>query len=130
MPKSSFKILSDTNHSEKIRIKSNEIEMNLQVFKGKSQGSFVFYAPFVEFSGYGKSAKEALESFQLSLELFSEEILALKKEVQKIHLQKMGWKQEKIKTKNFSKAFIDANGVLQNFDLGSKVELSHMELSV
>lgn len=130
MAKSSFKILRGTNQSELIRIKSDEIELHLQFFKGKSQGSFVLFAPSVQLSGYGKNEKEALESFQLSLELFSEEVLHLKADKRKIELQKLGWKQEKLKTKNFSKAYIDANGVLQNFDAGSKVELGYMELAV
>ena len=128
--KGKFEIMdSNDSQRESIRINKNSITLGIHIFNGRSGDSFVVYAPSIEASGYGDTKEEALESFKLSLDLFCQDIMNLKKEHQRIELARLGWQQEKYKKKNFSKAYIDSEGVLQNFDPGT-VESSYMETAV
>lgn len=98
-------------------------QINLHKFKDKDTDQYVYFSPSLDVSGYGETEALALEmiKFQIS-ELFSYWTeLPLKKREQE--LQKMGWKKAWLKNKDFSKVFVDGDGVLQNFNaVDNKVE--------
>lgn len=128
--KGEFEILEPKKgQTEFIRINGTLITLGLSIFNGKTGDCFGVYAPSIEVSGYGDTREEAMESFKLSLDLFCEDVLQLKRGHQEIELARLGWLQEKFKKKNFSKAYIDSDGALQNFDAGT-VESEFMEMAV
>lgn len=113
------------NGNDQIHFKRDQItgQINLHKFRDKDTEQYVYYSPSLELSGYGSTAELALEmiKFQIS-ELFDYwSQLPLKE--RSIELQKLGWKKDWLRNKDFSKAFVDGNGILQNFNvIDNKVE--------
>lgn len=105
-----------TDLSEKIRIKHNKITIRTKIFGGKQGDFFVYVSPSLNISGYGKTSKDAKESLKLNLELFCSDIMALPMSEIDRELKHLGFKKEMYHNKNYSKVFVDENGVLQGFD--------------
>lgn len=101
---------------ESIRIKGEELTIKVLTSSGKDGDFFVLISPSLSVSGYGKSEEEAKDSFKLNLELFCHDLMTLKKDERDLELKKLGFQREKYHTKNFSKAYIDENGVLQGLE--------------
>tara|TARA_R110002049_G_scaffold85844_6_gene218278 strand:+ start:8796 stop:9194 length:399 start_codon:yes stop_codon:yes gene_type:complete len=123
MATSIFEIINTTKDSKPrkdiIRIKTNKIEVGLNILKGK-QGEYVLlFCPAVNLSGYGKTVKEADELLKENLLLFSEDVLSMNNTEREHYLASLGFKKERYKSKNFSKAYVDEDGVLKNFDEGT-----------
>ena len=107
------------NHKDLVRINKNSIHIKVAIFTGKEGDYFVTVSPSLNVSGYGKTKKEAKLSFGENLELFCIDLMSLPKKRIEIELRNLGFKQEKLQHKNFSKMYIDENGILQNFEEGS-----------
>jgi hypothetical protein len=99
-----------------IRIKSNSIVLNLLVTSGKDSNYFVIISPSIMVSGYGNTEDEAKQSFEHNIHLFCKEILDLSKDNRDAYLLKLGFTKKQFRTKNYSKVYIDENGVLQGLD--------------
>jgi hypothetical protein len=106
-----FKDISDT-----IRIKSNSINLNLMVTSGIDHGHFVIISPSIMVSGYGSSEEEAKHSFEHNIHLFCKEIIELAKDKRDAYLLKLGFSKNLFRTKNYSKLYVDENGVIQGLD--------------
>lgn len=119
----SFEIINTTNEKKKrkdtIRIKGSKIEIGFNVIKGKQGDFFLLYCPAVELSGYGKTLKEADELLKENITVFSHDILSMNITEREHYLASIGFKKERYRTKNFSKTYVDEDGVLQNFDEGT-----------
>jgi predicted RNase H-like HicB family nuclease len=102
-----------------LRFKSNTIHFNIHVVSGKEGDYFVKLAPSLMVSGYGSTEQEARDSFEENIKLFCEDFLALPKPQRDRELTKLGFKNEKFHTKNFSKAYVDKDGILHNFEPGT-----------
>lgn len=107
------------NVIESIRIHKNKISVKVLTMSGKDGDYIVVVSPSLHVSGYGKTKKEAEESFNENMQLFCQDILSLSK--QQIHkeLVDLGFKKELLHNKNFSKSYVDGNGILQNFEEGT-----------
>jgi hypothetical protein len=101
---------------ETIRIKEESATVKVLVAAGKENDIHVMIAPSIMVSGYGSNAKEAEQSFKHNMGLFCKDILALSLSTRNQYLKKLGFEVQKYQTKNFSKMFVDANGVLQGLD--------------
>ena len=55
-------------------------------------------------------------------------LFSLKPEQRITELKKMGWHNDTLFRKQFSSAFVDENGVLQNFDFPTEVKKTSTEL--
>lgn len=106
-----------TEIREHIRIKSGKINIKVLTASGKDGDYFVNISPTLLVSGYGSTEKEAKESFEYNMELFCKDLLVLVPEKRDTYLFSLGFCKEKFKTKNFSKLYIDENGVLQGLEL-------------
>tara|TARA_R110000823_G_scaffold185666_1_gene318095 strand:+ start:61504 stop:61887 length:384 start_codon:yes stop_codon:yes gene_type:complete len=102
-----------------LRIKGNAIEAKLNIFSGKQGDHFLTYSPSLKISGYGSTEKEAIEFIKLELETFCEDVFSMNTQERENYILSLGFKKEKFHTKNFSKAYIDENGRLQDFDPGT-----------
>lgn len=103
-----------------IRIsKKTGITVKIVMISGKEGGHYVTLAPSINVSGYGRTPKEANESFDENMEIFLDDLMRLSKKEIEHEIFKLGFKQERFKNKNFSKAYVDENGVLNNFEAGT-----------
>src|SRR5690554_2023854 len=101
---------------EHIRIKDGKINIRTFTASGKDGDYYVVISPSLLVSGYGSSASEAEKSFKHNMREFCTDILNLSTEKRNTYLKSLGFKKEKFKTKNFSKTYVDENGVLQGLD--------------
>jgi hypothetical protein len=105
--------------SLKVNIKKGKIDSHIHVFRFKDRETkqIVYYAPSVEVSGYGSNDKKAQQMFILSVEDFLKSLFELSPKKLQNELQKMGWKQNKVQNKEYSPAYIDLYGQLQNLNM-------------
>jgi hypothetical protein len=116
--------LIESNHDlrnvvEFIRIHNKKINIAGVMLSGKEDGYYVFVMPSFGISGYGNTEKEANESFEHNLNVFCQDLVSLSRHDMERELNKMGFKKEILKNKNFSKVYVDGNGILQNFEEGT-----------
>ena len=102
-----------------IRIDKKGITVKIVIASGKEGEYFVSLAPSINVSGYGKTIQEAEESFDENMHVFMDDLLKLPKGKREEEIFKLGFKKEPFKNKNFSKAYIDENGILNNFEEGT-----------
>lgn len=120
--------IKKTDLKEFIRIKNRNIHVGTYVASGKDGDFFVVVSPTIMVSGYGDTEKEAEDSFKENLILFCQDILKLNTEKRDKYLFSLGFSKEVFKNKNFSKLFIDSNGILQGLEQGT-VKTSFIEVS-
>ena len=106
--------------TEQLKVSKHGVKARINVLSGKEGEFYVSISPSLNVSGYGSTKKEAHESFKHNLDLFAESLLKLKLSQLKAELKKLGWEPKKYARKQYSKAFVDADGVLQNLE-GAKV---------
>lgn len=120
-----FNIINTENETkprkDTIRIKGNKLELGCNVLQGKQGEYVVLYCPAVKLSGYGGSEKEAMDLLKENLIVFSEDVLSMNHTERDRYLASLGFKKERFHNKNFSKAYVDEDGVLKNFDKGTVV---------
>lgn len=98
-------------------------QINLHKFIDKDTEQYVYFSPSLDISGYGEKEELALEMIKFQINELFEHWIELAPKKRDIELQKLGWKKAWLKNKNFSKAFVDGDGVLQNFNaVDNKVE--------
>lgn len=105
---------------ETVRIKQNKLELKVITVGGKEDEHFVLVSPSLLVSGYGSTEEEAENSFKENMELFCKDFMNLTSSQRDYELKKLGFNRERFKTKNFSKAYVDENGVLQGLDPQTK----------
>jgi hypothetical protein len=103
---------------DSLRIKSNKIVANINVFRFKDAdtGQFVCYLPALEISGYGETEAKADEMAKFSVEEFIVYLSKLSPKKRDTELAALGWKHDKLKNKEFSKLVVDVEGELKNFN--------------
>ncbi|OAB27178.1 hypothetical protein SAMN05444395_104183 [Flavobacterium fryxellicola] len=114
---------------EFIRIKGNNIKIKILISSGKDGEHFVVVSPALLVSGYGPTEEDAKLSFQENIETFCDDLSKLSPEQKITELKKLGFSQEKYFTKNFSKVYVDENGVLQGLE-PSTLKTSMLEATV
>jgi hypothetical protein len=107
------------NIIETIRIKGGTIYVNVFMATGKDGEFYVNISPSIHVSGYGRTPEDAEKSFEENMKLFCEDLMSLPKEKRDHQLISLGFSRSKLKTKNFSKTYIDKDGALQNFEPGT-----------
>ena len=118
-----------TEIRESVKIKGDKINIKVLTASGKDGDSFVIISPTLLVSGYGLNETEAKQSFQHNIELFYKDLLQLSSEQRNSHLKNLGFIKEKFKTKNFSKLYVDENGVLHGLEQ-STLKTSILEATV
>ena len=119
IPITKLSIDPDRGQLEFLRINKKGVALGVKTFSGKEGDFYLMYSPSLNLSGYGDTLEEAEESFSLSLDLFCESIHAMNLIQRGQTLMMLGWSKVPLKNKNYSKSYIDQDGVLQNFDEGT-----------
>lgn len=101
---------------DSIRLNHNNIQLKLVVSSGKENDIFVMLSPSIMVSGYGNSEEEARSSFEHNLHLFCKDFLNLNREQREAYLIKLGFEKARLRRKNYSKLYVDQNGMLQELD--------------
>lgn len=114
------------NAKDFIRIHHNKrkIQAGLSVYRyiDKDTKQVVVYIPALEITGYGETKKKAEEMLNFSVGNMFDYLINLSAKDLKAELLSLGWKQDAFRNKEYSKAFVDANGELKNFAVDNKVE--------
>ena len=85
-------------------------------FIDKDTKQHISYIPAVEISGYGETYEKSIETLNFSLNQYLQYLGKLTQKNRDKELQELGWKRDWLKNRDFSKAYIDITGQLQNFN--------------
>jgi len=109
----------------RISRKGNRFAGHLTLFKfiDRDTKQTVVYTPSFDISGYGETMEKALEMLKFSIDDLFENLSSLSINKLREELAKYGWKKDALRNKEFSKAFVDIDGSLKNFNaVDDKVE--------
>jgi hypothetical protein len=104
---------------ETVRIKGNTLSIKILSATGKEGEHYVTVSPALLVSGYGSTEEEAKQSFEENLKLFCGDFMKLNQVQRESELFKLGFAKVKFQNKDYSKAYVDENGVLQGFEPGT-----------
>lgn len=108
--------LDNQPQEDTLRIKGGVLTVEATVISGKDGEHFVSIVPSLMISGYGSTEQEAMDSLDENMETFCEDFMKLNNEQRKSELTKLGFSQVPYHTKNFSKLYVDENGLLQGLE--------------
>ncbi len=108
--------LKNKPEEDTIRIKGGTLTVEATVISGKEGEHFVSIVPSLMISGYGSTEQEAMHSLDENMETFCEDFMKLNQDQRKSELIKLGFSQVPFHTKNFSKLYVDENGLLQGLE--------------
>ena len=112
---------------ESLKLTANGLKGKLLNFTGKSGEHWVSIIPSLNVSGYGDSGADAIEDLGYNLKVLCEDLFALTQDQRDAELKKMGWSRNKFFKKQYSSAYVDDNGILQNFDSPGQVQKTILE---
>lgn len=119
-----FKVVKPKSNSEHIHIGKGKATLSVVALKfvDKDTKQKCVYLPSLDISGYGETDEKATEMAKFCIIDFFQYLFTLPPDKLQIELAKFGWKRSMFK-KDFSKAYVDGNGVLQNLNAeNDKVE--------
>lgn len=99
-----------------VRIKGGVLTVQATVISGKDGEHFVSIIPSLMISGYGSTEQEAMESLDENMETFCEDFMKLNQDQRRSELIRLGFTQVRYHSKNFSKLYVDENGLLQGLE--------------
>jgi len=108
--------LENQPQEDTFRIKGGDLTLEATVVSGKEGEHFVSIIPSLMISGYGATEQEAIDSLDENVETFCEDFIKMSSEQRKAELIKLGFSKVPYHRKNFSKLFIDENGLLQGLE--------------
>lgn len=100
--------------TEQIKVTSNALKFRINVYSGEENGYFICIAPSVNVSAYGATLEEAKKEFDFAINVFADDIISLSSAQRTLALKKIGWQQQAIFKKQFSRAYVDEDGILKN----------------
>ena len=107
------------NDKDIIRVKNGKIFCSLNIYSGKQGDYIINYCPSLNISGYGKTEEEAENFIKVEMEVFCEDLHSMNTKEKEAFLSSLGFKRDVFATKNYSKAFVDEDGKLQDFEEGT-----------
>jgi hypothetical protein len=100
------------------------------LFQDNDTKQYVAIIPSLDLTGYGKTKRKAEEMLKFSLDQFNEFIMESSLTFANAELRKLGWKKSKFKNKEYSRAFVDINGNLKEFNaVENKIESEILSLA-
>ena len=96
--------------------KSASASLHIIIYRDKDTRQMVMYIPSFDVSGYGATREKAKEMLKFSLDDYFRILLNMPANSMMDVLGKLGWEKRKFSEKEFSKAYIDADGKLQNLN--------------
>lgn len=122
-----YNLTEGPTKNETLKINTRKGILKMQVnglsFIDKDTNQHIIFIPSLELSAYGETKAKAKEMIIESFKLFSDHIIEMSDSARIEYIASLGWKRNSIFPKQFSKAYIDENGVLQNFNaIDSSIE--------
>lgn len=113
----SFSKKSNRQETLRVDIRHGKLNANLQAYRyiDRDTKQVVYFIPSIEISGYGENDSKAEEMLRFSLADFAAHLLSQPREKIHTELASLGWKKG-IFNKEYSKAYVDENGELQNLN--------------
>ena len=110
----------------RIDFKRKSFKANVQVYGFKSGDHQIAYIPYLNLTAYGATEDEAIEMlFEDCVEDMLNNLMELPEHEVTTELGKYGWKRSSYQKKQFKlKSYIDADGVLKNFNLPKETKIS------
>lgn len=108
--------LEKSPEEDTVRIKGGVLTVQATVISGKDGEYFVSIVPSLMISGYGSTEQQAMDSLDENMETFCEDFMKLNQDQRKAELIRLGFKQVRYHSKNFSKLYVDENGLLQGLE--------------
>lgn len=97
--------------------------MTILKFQDKDTKQIISYCPSFDISGYGDTEEKAIEMLKFNISELFNHLTRLSPKQMESELSDLGWKQSKFRHKEYSKAYVDINGQLQNLNaVDNKVE--------
>jgi len=113
-----LKEIHNIDHEEEIiRLKDGSLEVKFVAFSGKEGDFYVFVAPSLLVSSYGDTLEDAKEAFLENIDTFCIDFMELNAFQRDAYAKSLGFKKQKYNSKNYSKAYVDQNGILNGIDL-------------
>jgi predicted RNase H-like HicB family nuclease len=106
---------------EKLTLKPDELAGCFKSYTGESGDFWVSIIPSLNVSGYGETAEEAQQDLKDNLNIMLEALFEVSELERHLELKKLGWVNNRMFKKKYSKAYVDENGVLQNFSHPDRV---------
>lgn len=112
-----------------INLHKRHVHARVTAFKflDKDTKQTVIYIPSLELSGYGETIEKAREMVQFTIKDSFDFILDMPADELRSYLSNLGWKKTMF-NKDFSKAYVDGDGVLRNFNADEKT-IERLELT-
>ena len=114
-----FKEISEPKEGEILRIhREKRVTATLRFvkYRDKDTRQIILYIPSLEISSYGATEKKAKEMLRFSIKECFEHFMTLPTDKLESELSKLGWKHAKLRSKEYSKAYIDMDGNLKDFN--------------
>jgi hypothetical protein len=113
--------------NDTLKIDSSKMQIKAQLsafrFIDKDTLQHIIYMPSLEISAYGETPQKAEEMLTQTINDFFDFLVSLKPPMIQQELSKLGWSNNRMFKKQFSKAFVDINGELKNLNaVDDKVE--------
>ena len=109
--------------TEQLKVTKNTLSVRVNIICGKDGDFWVCISPSLNVSGCGENSKEAKNSFDENMKVFYNDLLDLSSIDRRKILRELGWKQKRYLKKQFSKTFVDEDGILQNLEQPQLVSL-------
>ncbi len=110
----------DSLHIKRGHIKAKVTALQ---FKDADTEQFVLFVPSLGISGYGETQEKANEIVKFNMDEFFKYLVTLSQKRRDLELASLGWKQNNMRAKEFSNAYVDGTGELKEFNaLDGKVE--------
>ena len=92
-------------------------------FRDKDTNQLILFCPSLDVTGYGENHQKASQMLTFSINNYFDFLIKLSSKQIEAELIKFGWKQNRLRHKQYSKAYADTNGELKNFNAADdKVE--------
>ena len=109
-----------------LRVGPDGISGTMSVFKFRDRDTrqIIHYVPCLELTGYGSDETKSFEMLRFSIDNFFDHLMSLSPKKREKEFSDLGWKQNTLKNKEFSKLYVDISGELKNFNaVADEVEL-------
>lgn len=125
MSTSKISSLKNTDGGNFLHIKKGHVKATVAAlqFKDADTQQYVIFVPSLSLSGYGETQEKAHEIVKFNMDEFFKYLSSLSENKRDFELASLGWKQNKLKAKEFSNAFVDGDGELKGCNaLDGKIE--------
>lgn len=127
-------IIADLTKEDYLHVNQREGKVKASVktylFQDKDTNLFINIIPSLSLTGYGSTKEKAREMLKNSIDNFNQFLVDLSLPKMDTELRKLGWKKSRLRNKEYSKAYIDGDGNLKNFNaIENTIETKILQLA-